>query len=82
MSIRRRLQGERLGAVMPVLGNGPLGGGAQAPKHPSREEGATCQLSDPLQHKVDDARAHRVVASGVVVCGVFLPADDLLWGEE
>ena len=83
MRIRRRLQGERLDAVMPVLENaGPLGGGAQAPGHLSRERGATCQLSDPLQHEVDDAHADRVAASGIVVCRVFLPADELLRGEE
>lgn len=71
---------ERPGAVTQVLCGRQIPG--TQVRAPARQKGATCQLSDPLEHKIDDLGPHRVVTAGVVVCGVFLPTDELLRVEE
>jgi len=40
------------------------------------------ELADSVQNKVDDFLANGVVATGVVVCSVFLSGDQLLWVVE
>jgi len=40
------------------------------------------QLTDSVEHIVDDLLADGVVATGVVVCRVFFASDELLWVVE
>lgn len=39
-------------------------------------------LADPVQYEVDDLLAQGVVATRVIVCGVFLARDQLLGVEQ
>ncbi len=40
------------------------------------------ELADPIQNKIDDFLPDGVVAAGVVICGIFLACNQLLWVEE
>lgn len=40
------------------------------------------EFPDPVQHDVDDFLADGVVASSVVVGGIFLPSDKLFWVKQ